>query len=92
MNAQAITREWDVSIHISELDGKTHAHAVLRTHEGPEVVGVGEARLNPADSDVPEIGAELATARALSHLAHEVLTLAVGDIEGVTRAPVTLES
>jgi hypothetical protein len=91
MSTETITREWDVSIHISELEGKSLARAVLRTHEGPEVVGVGEARLNPVDRDVPEIGAELATARALSHLAHEVLTLAVSDIEGVTRAPVTLE-
>ena len=92
MSTEVITREWDVSIHISERDGKTHARAALRTHEGPEVVGVGEARLNPADSDVPEIGAELATARALSHLAHELFTLTVGDIGGVTRAPVHLES
>jgi hypothetical protein len=89
---EAITRRWDVSIHISELEGKTHARAVLRTHEAAEVVGEGEARLNPSDRDVPEIGAELATARALSHLAHEVLTLAVADIEDVTRAPVDLES
>jgi hypothetical protein len=52
-------------------------------------VGIGDARLNPVDHDIPEIGAELATARALSSLAHELLELTIADIEGATNAPVT---
>jgi hypothetical protein len=47
-------------------------------------VGVGLARLNPADLDVPEIGDELATARALSELSHHLLDAAAGDLEQVT--------
>jgi hypothetical protein len=89
MTEQPITRRWDVAIHISEVDGRTHARAVLRTREAAEIVGVGHARLNPVDTDVPEIGAELATSRALSSLAHELLELTIADIEGVTHAPVT---
>jgi hypothetical protein len=91
MTDHPITRRWDVAIHISEDDGRTHARAVLTTGEAAEVVGVGEARLNPVDSDVPEIGAELATSRALSTLAHTLLELAIADIEQVTHGPVTLQ-
>jgi uncharacterized protein DUF1876 len=90
MTDQPITRRWDVAIHISEDDGRTRARAVLTTGEAAEVVGVGEARLNPVDSDVPEIGAELATSRALSSLGHELLELAIADIAQVTHGPVRL--
>ncbi|QYN20311.1 dsRBD fold-containing protein [Amycolatopsis sp. DSM 110486] len=43
------------------------------------------------DRDVPEIGDELAAARALSELAQRLLEVAAGDIEGVTHEPVRLE-
>jgi Domain of unknown function (DUF1876) len=43
------------------------------------------ARLNPADSDVPEIGDELATARALADLAHQLIEVTAADIEKVTK-------
>jgi len=48
------------------------------------LVGTGLARRNPADKDVPEIGDELAVARALSELSHRLLHVAVEDIEDVT--------
>ena len=41
----------------------------------------GTARRNPKDTDVPEIGEELAAARALSGLAHDLLEAAVADVE-----------
>jgi len=47
------------------------------------------ARCSPSDQNVPEIGDELATARALSELAHKLLDTAAKDIEAVTHAPVT---
>lgn len=50
----------------------------------------GLARLNPADRDVPEIGDELAVARALSDLGHQLLDTAAGDIEQITHRPVHL--
>lgn len=89
MNERPITRRWGVTVSISEVDGRTHARAVLETHEAAEIVGTGTARLNPTDSDVPEIGAELATARALADLAHELLEVTIADIETVTHTPVT---
>ena len=77
MNAKS----WNVQVHISEEGDITRARAVLTT-DGPEPLQVtGEARRNPGDRNVPEIGDELATARALSELAHRLLELTVADIE-----------
>jgi hypothetical protein len=74
-------KQWTVSIDIEEHDGKTRAVARLGAREGDAVVGVGVARLNPADRDVPVIGDELAAARALSELAHHLLDVAAADLE-----------
>lgn len=48
--------------------------------------------MRPSDHDVPEIGGELAVARALSDLAHKLLDTAVEDIEGVTHEHVKLSN
>jgi hypothetical protein len=74
-------KRWTVTIDIDEHDGRTRAHARLHTPDSDQLVGVGLARLNPADQDVPEIGDELATARALSDLAHRLLDVASADVE-----------
>jgi hypothetical protein len=72
-------KRWSVAINIDEHDGRTRAVARLRTRDG-ERVGVGSARLNPADHDVPEIGDELAVARALTDLGHRLLIAAAADV------------
>jgi hypothetical protein len=77
------TKTWRLGIHIDEHDDQTHARAHLVTKDS-ELTGLGIARLNPRDTDVPEIGDELAVARALSDLAHQLLEAAAGDIESVT--------
>lgn len=74
-------KRWTVTIEIDEHDGRTRAHARLRTQDSDRLVGVGLARRNPADRDVPEIGDELAAARALSDLAHHLLDVATTDVE-----------
>ncbi|MGF1647346.1 MAG: DUF1876 domain-containing protein [Kineosporiaceae bacterium] len=83
-------KRWTVDVVISEHDGRTKAEARLRTRDDTNLTGVGLARLSPTDRDVPEIGDELATARALSDLAHRLLDAAATDIESVTHEPVTL--
>ena len=83
-------KKWTVEIHIDEHRSKTRAEARLHTADRTHLVGVGLARLNPADRDVPEIGDELAASRALADLAHLLLDAAVNDIEGITRAPAPL--
>ena len=75
---------WSVDIYLDEVDGETHAEARLATRATEGLRVHGKARCNPADWDVPEIGAELATARALSDLAHRLLDTAAADIEAVT--------
>jgi hypothetical protein len=84
------TKRWTVHIDIDEHDGRTRAVARLHPHDSDRLVGVGLARLNPADHDVPEIGDELATARALSELSHNLLELAAADIEQITHKPAHL--
>lgn len=77
-------KSWSVDIYIGERDGRTYAEARLRPADVVTLTGEGTARLNPADRDVPEIGDELAVARALSDLAHSLLHAAAGDIDAIT--------
>lgn len=83
-------KKWSVEIHIDEHESRTRAQARLHTADKTHLVGVGLARLNPTDRDVPEIGDELAASRALADLAHQLLDAAANDIQGVTRAPAQL--
>jgi hypothetical protein len=75
------TRTWNVSVQISEDGQTTRAVAVLHTDAGTELRHEGFARRHPGDRDVPEIGDELATCRALAGLAHDLLEATAGDVE-----------
>lgn len=86
----AVTKTWRVDIFIGEHDEKTQAEARLSVDDRVSLSGRGTARLNPTDADVPEIGDELAVARALSDLAHRLLDAAAEDIEDATHAPARL--
>jgi hypothetical protein len=93
-----VAKHWTVDIYLSEKTGpddfeggesvRTYAEAQLHTRDQTALRGWGHARKNPEDRDVPEIGDELAAARALSDLAHHLLDVAATDIEaaGGTRA------
>lgn len=75
-----IEKRWNIDITIDEQDGNTRAIARLHTPESDRLVGTGLARLNPTDHDVPEIGDELAVARALADLSDSLLRDATLDI------------
>ncbi|MFD4292326.1 DUF1876 domain-containing protein [Rhodococcus sp. NPDC058505] len=77
-------KTWSVTMEIDEHDGRTRAKARLHAEGRPDLVGVGLARLNPADRDVPAIGDELATARALADLSHQLIDATAADIESIT--------
>ena len=81
---------WTVTIDIDEHDGHTRAVARLHTEDTERMVGVGLARLDPADEDVPDIGDEIAVARALSDLGHRLLQTATEDVEASTGEPAHL--
>ena len=53
--------------------------------------GHGVARRAPKDNDIPEIGDEVAAARALHALADALLHTASDDIEAVVHEPVHLD-
>lgn len=84
------TKTWTVTIEIGEHDGRTRAVARLQMGENADLAGVGFARLNPTDRDVPEIGDELAVARALADLGRRLLGTATEDIEQVSGVPAHL--
>lgn len=83
----AHARRWTVDIVIDEHhdERRTRAEARLHTPDRIGLTGSGQARRNPGDPEVPEIGDELAVSRALSDLAHRLLDAAAGDIEQITR-------
>lgn len=81
---------WTIEISFSEDDIRTDANAVLRMADGAELTANGHARRNPADPARPKIGEEIATARALSHLVHQLLDRAAGELEEVTHEPTHL--
>jgi uncharacterized protein DUF1876 len=83
-------KRWQAEIFVGENDGQTYAEARLRSEVGDELIGIGRARLNPQDQDVPEIGDEIAVARALADLGHRLLITAARDIEQVTHKPARL--
>jgi hypothetical protein len=87
--------KWAVTVYLEDHDEQTRARARLETGQtaaGSVLEGVGHARRNPRDRDVPEIGRELATARALSDLAHKLFEATVDDIAAITHSRVVISS
>lgn len=80
---------WHVTLNVYDADDGTTVHATLTTNDGV-VQGHGHARRNPHDVDVPEIGAEIAAARALNDVGAELLRLASADIEALQNRKVHL--
>jgi len=82
------TKACEIDVLIDEHEERTRAKARL-PWGGKNLVGVGLARLDPADEPVARIGDELAVARALSDLANQLFALTSADIEASTHEPVT---
>jgi hypothetical protein len=82
---------WRVEVWIDEHENRTRATARLLSGDGgARLTATGTARCNPTDVNVPEIGEELAAARALSELSHHLLHAAAEDIEAATAQPTHL--
>lgn len=87
----AANRHWTVDIMIDEREDERTTQAEARLSAGDrQVSGRGTAYRHPDDVEVPRIGDELATARALSELAHRLVLAAAEDIEQVTHQPTHL--
>ena len=74
---------WPVEISLRE-DGREPRAEARLTKQAGGIVGRGLARRNPDDQEVTQIGEQIAAARALSDLAHQLLSDAAGQIEGIT--------
>ena len=77
---------WTVDLRLEEDGVRTVAVATLRAGDR-RLQGRGTARRNPLDPDLPRVGEDLAVSRALSHLAHELLSDAATNLEAATPAP-----
>lgn len=65
------TRHWDVRLELVE--DADHCEVIAHLVAGDRgLSGRGRSRRNPADPTVPQVGEELATARALHDLAHHL--------------------
>lgn len=80
-------RSWRVNVDLVEAGDATTAHAVLVAEAARQLDGQGVAHRNPSDQPAPEIGDEIAVARALRRLADRMLEAAAADIELAKRAP-----
>lgn len=83
-------KTWRVEVSLFESGVDTTAHAVL-VAEVPGIDAKGRAHRHPHDSDVPEIGDEVAVARALRRLSDRLLGVAADDIAAVEGHPVVLQ-
>ncbi|MFI6365619.1 DUF1876 domain-containing protein [Nocardia sp. NPDC050630] len=82
------SKTWNIAIAIEEIDRLTKVKAQLLGRDDGPLIAAGSAHANPADENVPAIGDELACARALQDLAHQLLYAAIADIEAHTHKPV----
>ena len=77
-------REWQVRVSIFESGDDVSANVVLMTEAPTHLTARGHSHRATADPSVPEIGDEVAVARALRHLADRLLDTAAEDVEAVT--------
>jgi hypothetical protein len=80
-------QSWQVNVSFTEDADRTRADAVLEL-ASQRFHGFGQAKRAPADPSVPVIGEELAAARALSDLSHQLLEAAAERIESFEGRPV----
>lgn len=76
------TQEWKVRLYLFEEDRMTKARLVLDTGT-TSLTGHGAAQCRAEETNVPEIGDELAAGRALIDLGAQLLGLADNDLEGM---------
>ncbi|MBA2528868.1 MAG: DUF1876 domain-containing protein [Euzebyales bacterium] len=85
----AETKTWTAEVVLEETADHTDATVTLRTGDA-ECTARGAARRNPHDPNVPRIGEELATARALTELSSKLLEESAKILENHVGHPVKL--
>ena len=82
-------QSWQVNVAFTEDGDRTRADAVLEL-ASERFHGYGQAKRAPEDPRIPVVGQDLAAARALSDLSHQLLNAAAGRIEAYEGHPVNL--
>jgi len=77
-------REWNVRVSIFESGDETSANVVLIADSPERLSARGTAHRSAHDPGVPEIGDEVAVARALRHLADQLMETAETDVSDLT--------
>ena len=77
-------RDWEVRVSIFGSDDDAEATVVLLSDSPAHLTAHGHSHRSDGDRVVPEIGDEVAVARALRRLADQLLETAADDIEGLT--------
>lgn len=77
-------RDWEVRVSIFGSDDDAEATVVLLSDSPSHLTAHGHSHRSDGDRVVPEIGDEVAVARALRRLADQLLETAADDIEGLT--------
>jgi len=85
-------RSWRITIDLFDEGGETTAHAVLLTESPTRLESQATAHLRPDEVDVPEIGNEIAAARALRRLSDLLLGAAADDLSAIESRHVSLPS
>jgi hypothetical protein len=83
------SKVWSIDLVIDESAEVTEAKALLSVG-GRELGAWGRARRAPGDPDRPRIGEELAVARALADLSHQLVDAAAAEIEEFEGRQVTV--
>ncbi|HET8620432.1 MAG TPA: dsRBD fold-containing protein [Acidimicrobiales bacterium] len=78
-----------VDVTLTEDADHCEAVAHVRVRER-EFSGWGRARRNPADPEMPVVGEELAVARALSEVSHQLVVAAADSLESALGRPIAL--
>jgi hypothetical protein len=78
-----------IEVNLVEDESQTEATAMVTIGDAQHT-GSGLAKRNPSDPNVPMIGEELATARALMDLSHKLVEAAATALEDHIGHPVTL--
>jgi hypothetical protein len=78
---------WRVHVTFTEDPGRTRADAILEL-SSRRFHGFGQAKRAPEDPNVAVIGQELAAARALSDVSHQLLEEAASRLEAAEGHPV----
>ena len=78
-------------VDVSVTEDADHTEALARVHMcGREFSALGRARRNPTDPTTPTVGEELAVARALSDMSHQLVVAAADSLESALGRPVAL--